>query len=67
MEVYYIMRATIRQDNTVSAPVETRYSENEAWGYLIQAQIHLVIWGLCSLREAETLPLNRSIQAVSLR
>lgn len=38
MEVYYIMRASIRQDNTVSAPVETRYSENEAWGlYYIRA------------------------------
>lgn len=32
MEVYYIMRATIRQDGTVSAPVETRYTENEALG-----------------------------------
>lgn len=32
MEVYYIMRASIRQDGTVSAPVETRYTENEAWG-----------------------------------
>lgn len=32
MEIYYIMRATVRQDGTVSAPVETRYTENEALG-----------------------------------